>query len=701
MRIKVMLVLLALIYSFLAVDQIYAAQRSPVNISETSKLPLRVLTRPAATLYKDQSGKTALKSNLPSFSSYFVYTRPAGELLATGEGWYEVGSDDKGTVVGWLKAEDVFEWKQTMCLAYTHPEGRHPVLMFEDDDYLKTLIESSDDLRSKTASEFYKAIDEAASASKPLPKNFPITSIEPKMAVDLAKNFTLLPILDHEAVEIEEREARLLRIAAISSSAKDRQKSDIRSDNIQYLKHATTTSSNQVSALKDISFDVVWVIDTTRSMGPYIEKAREVMRGISKTIADRPELAGKVAFGAWGYRDSSEIEGLEYVTHNFTPKLLPVDQFLTAMEDIKETSVDSRVFDEDVFSGVNDAINKTAWRENSIRIIILVGDAPSHLPGHKWNASGLDQETLRSLANERHITFYALHLNHPKAKKYNKVAAKQFKTLSQNPGNKKSMYWAITDVDLEAFANCSKDSAESIAFFASEAINAAKKITPQNAPEPQETPFNPPAGGEMAALEGEDNDQPENQNANPTRQDIRRSLQAASVTWLGSQTNVTAPRDIEAYVVDKDLINPTQQSLEVRLLLTKAQLDTLATLLKDVMTAGATNQVSGEDFFNALQAASAVAARDPEMLSKATSLGASGLIPSFLQGLPYKSRLMDMNNELWASWSPDEQDAFLNNLEAKVKAYQSIHDDSALWIALNEGDDPADFVAPVPLELMP
>ena len=73
----------------------------------------------------------------------------------------------------------------------------------------------------------------------------------------------------------------------------------------------------------------------------------------------------------------------------------------------------------------------------------------------------------------------------------------------------------------------------------------------------------------------------------------------------------------------------------------------------------------------------------------------------FLKGLPYKSRLMEMNNELWESWGPDEQNAFLSNLEAKINAYAAIHDDTSQWISLNEGDDPNDYVAPILLDLMP
>ena len=137
------------------------------------------------------------------------------------------------------------------------------------------------------------------------------------------------------------------------------------------------------------------------------------------------------------------------------------------------------------------------------------------------------------------------------------------------------------------------------------------------------------------------------------------------------------------------------------MLINKNQLDTLANLLKDVIGAGRLGQVSGEDFFTSLQSASAVAARDPNMLKNAKSLAKSGLIPSFLEGLPYHSRLMDMSNELWNSWSPDEQDNFLNELDARVTAYQAIHDDPQGWVKLNPGDDADESVYPMLLNLLP
>ena len=128
-------------------------------------------------------------------------------------------------------------------------------------------------------------------------------------------------------------------------------------------------------------------------------------------------------------------------------------------------------------------------------------------------------------------------------------------------------------------------------------------------------------------------------------------------------------------VTDKDLLTTDIQSLEVRLLINKQQLDSLRETLKTILAAGRKGQISGEDFFSSLQAAAAATtARDPEMIKRAKSLAQSGLVPEFLVGLPYRSRIMDMTNELWSSWSVDEQDMFLADLEARIMAYETIHD---------------------------
>jgi hypothetical protein len=174
---------------------------------------------------------------------------------------------------------------------------------------------------------------------------------------------------------------------------------------------------------------------------------------------------------------------------------------------------------------------------------------------------------------------------------------------------------------------------------------------------------------------------------------------AALVEWIGKETEAKAPRDITAWAVDKDLIDPSIQALDVRLLINKRQLDSLRTVLGQVISAGRRGQIGGEDFFTSLQATVGMAARNPEQIQNAASM--KDLIPEFLDGLPYHSKLMAMSNDLWASWSTDEQDEFIRELDSKIQFYTAIHDTPGGWIPLNKGDDPDQAVYPISLEMLP
>ena len=137
------------------------------------------------------------------------------------------------------------------------------------------------------------------------------------------------------------------------------------------------------------------------------------------------------------------------------------------------------------------------------------------------------------------------------------------------------------------------------------------------------------------------------------------------------------------------------------MLLNKRQLDSLKIVLSEVITAGRRGQISGEDFFTALQAVSATVVRQPDQIKNARALVNTGLIPDFLKGLPYTSPLMAMTNELWKAWSPDDQDQFLRTLEAKNQYYVTVHDTQEGWIRLNRQDDPDEAVFPVLLDSLP
>lgn len=707
--------------SFLAM-QAHAAQnqkRKPVVIPGKTFLPLKVLARPFSNIYKEADEKSPIvEENVPAFQTFFVYTKPKSSVTSTeARGWYEVGSDNRGTVLGWMKASDVMEWKQAMCLAYEHPLGRKPVLMFKELKPLRDLVKLPAEERIKKAEEYYKIIE-----SKKIPADFPIVSEEPEGAIDITKHFYLLPILESSEIEIDGREGRLIKLASAPKAGRgkttlaagaasqptpktetagekpvktenadlDLQKKTGESGSANASEQAASAGSNatvsagnnmQVSDLEDsidindkeirkkLAIDIVYVVDMTNSMQPYIDATVKALNSMVQKVISDPSLADKVRFGLWGYRDSTDIPGMEFVTRNFTPQLQDAAQFVQTMGSVKVAKAGSAGYDEDVFSGLDDAMQDTAWRENSLRFIILVGDAPGHQPGHKWNLSGQSAETLRTFANDNKIYLAAVHIVNPKASQFNEVAKQQFTTLALNRGSKEPTYFAIPDNNLPAVEETATTLAGTLIDQINDVIHKGVVAKTQAGSGNKQVAFN--------------------------------MGYAALVEWLGSQQGVEAPRDIIAWVTDKDLIDPSVSSLDVRVLINKKNLDSLKKTLTDIMAAGRRGMISGENFFDALLAVASAGGRDPDQIKNAKSLAATGLLPEFMTGLPYKSQIMEMNNEIWSAMSVDQQEEFLNALDAKLQLYVVIHDAPEGWVALTEGADPDEYVYPLSLTALP
>ena len=717
--------------SFMGVQAQEEHKRKPIVISGKSFLPLKVIARPFSNIYKEADQKSAIvEENVPVFQSYFVYTKPDTSVASTEtSGWYEVGSDNRGTILGWMKADDVMEWKQAMCLAYQHPLGRKPVLMFKDLKPLQELVKLPGEARIKKAEGYYQEIE-----TKQIPADFPIISMEPAGAIDITKQFYLLPILESAPIEIEGREGRLLKLASapksgrgggtlapektspteVTAPAEVPKEIGAAGESAESLEGAGNGSTGTgvdsevemqvpsagvsagapvaeadlvVSDLEEgiilnkearekVAVDIVYVVDMTNSMQPYINSTLEAIKGMTHKIADDPAISQKVRFGLWGYRDSTDIPGMEFVTKNFTPQLQDIQSFTQAMADVRVADSGSKDFNEDVFSGVNDAMIDTNWRENALHILVIVGDAPSHQPGHMWNLSGQSAETLRTFADDNRIYIAAFHIVNPKAQRYNELAEQQLRTLSQNKGVEEAVYFAVPAGDLAKFTSYSESLATELAEMMKEGASGHVARTVQS---------------------GQD----ENQKESDVVTGTRNLGYAALVEWIGSQQKVEAPRDITAWVTDKDLIDPTISSLDVRVLINKKNLDSLKKTLGSIMTAGRRGEISGEKFFDALLAVAGSGVRDPDQIRNAKSLAETGLLPEFLTGLPYKSQVMEMNNETWGSLGMDQQEEFLNAIDAKLQLYVAIHDEPEGWVPLAEGADADEYVYPLSLEALP
>jgi len=118
--------------------------------------------------------------------------------------------------------------------------------------------------------------------------------------------------------------------------------------------------------------EVVFVLDTTGSMGGLIQGAKEKIWSIANTIvAGEPKPT--VRMGLVAYRD----KGDEYVTKRFDL----TDNIDKVYDELMSYKADGGGDEnEDVNQALDDAINKLSWtREKGVlRVIYLVGDFPPH-----------------------------------------------------------------------------------------------------------------------------------------------------------------------------------------------------------------------------------------------------------------------------------------------------------------------------------
>ena len=128
------------------------------------------------------------------------------------------------------------------------------------------------------------------------------------------------------------------------------------------------------------SLDLLFVMDITGSMVPYLEQAKQnVINIINKIILECPGI--DINLGFIGYRDIYEINKKDYVDIDFTK------DYLQLQNSIKKVNASGGADGpEDVAWAMEMSLNKN-WKNNA-RFVILIADAPCH--GKKYHSLKYD-----------------------------------------------------------------------------------------------------------------------------------------------------------------------------------------------------------------------------------------------------------------------------------------------------------------------
>ena len=127
---------------------------------------------------------------------------------------------------------------------------------------------------------------------------------------------------------------------------------------------------------------------------------------------------------------------------------------------------------------------------------------------------------------------------------------------------------------------------------------------------------------------------------------------------------------------------------------------TSGTSSKLIVDAARKTQTSPKDFFQEIASASAYMSRDPSALRKGGNLADGGILGEYLEGLPYRSKSLNMTQDLWLSLSVAEQQDFIDELDSKIRLYETFHNDVANWVRFGDAE-PGDGLYRVPLSTLP
>jgi serine/threonine-protein kinase PpkA len=629
----------------------------PLLMPGKTTLYQRVLTRPGAMLVaKPGAGSGQV---VPPLTIFYVYGR---EKDAAGKEFVQVGANAAGLVRGWLAGDQTIEWKQSLVLSFANRAGRDRVLFFTDEKPMLDLAQA-DDAKAKIA-----AIRQEIAATGHTADGSVIAE-EPDQYVDIRKQFYLLPILEaHEAMLGSGFRVNSVEVASVTAGGPP----------------AVPVQTERVDTLKDFSAALVFVIDATASMGPYIDAAREVVADVYEKI-EKAGLGDKMRFGLVGFRDDPKaVPHIEYLSRVFVDPNTAKDRasFMRQAASLTASKVSTRAFQEDGFAGLTTAIDKIDWDSFGGRYIVFITDASSREAGNPLSSTGLNAAQIREKALARGIAVYSVYLGTPAGASDRPTAEREYKQLSDYP-NVGSLFYPID--------------AGSVALFRKNVDLLANSITGQV----EAASHGQMAAGGKAAL------QAATAAAATPAQDLQRKTAelgyAMQLAYLGRKQATQAPELYDAWAIDRDLENPNAKSLEVRVLLTKNQLSDLQAALKTIVQTGIATETSRSQFFDQLRSAAATLSRDPTRVGRpgATNLKEMGLLGEYLDDLPYRSRVLALSEEDWNRWTIGEQVAFLDDLEAKIRLYQSFHDDTDAWVSLDKGASPGDAVYPVPLSALP
>lgn len=624
-------------------------KRADAKNPDNPPLDRRVLTLPGAMLAETPGGTGG---ELPSFTVFYVYD----EVEQDGAAWLEVGRDTAGTIAGWVSLEQTEDWPTMLVMQYAPKGDRGRVLFFKRRNELVQFVR--DPHVAEEAEFAYEEIE-----AEDYDDDYFI-AIEPAVGVDPDQVY-LMPILDFKKERFDSLDqVMLLEVAGLNINTEAALQTDV-------TETENFGAPRRASEIRDFKFGITFVIDTTSSMGTYINLTRGVVHKIIGEFL-KEGLEDKVSIGLVGYRDNiSHDPRIEYVTRIYQPLKAQGDvrQVLENFEKMQPTSASTKEFKEDAFAGLDAAINTLDWEPFDFRMVVLITDAGARRGNDELATNqGYDILNVVENAERKKIALAAVHLLTPEAARAGDLAAAEeiYRQATRTGDTTTEKYFPVDTTDDAAFVA----QVESLASQLASAVSRSAKGRVVKQTEEVET-----LGDALA-----------------------NEVFRAQLEYIGAKEGQEAPRFYRAWAADTDLLDQKTAALDVKVFLTRQQLGALMESARNVITSYERFETGGGDFFDLMRTLAAQTSVEGAGSRPLDEAGA--LFPSFLDALPYESRFLGIKQDQWENSGNTAQRELIEEMKFKLKAYEDIAASQGGWIDLGAGV-PSEDVYPVNLTLLP
>jgi len=321
------------IFSLITANALHAQVNATPMIRE--KLHVKAILKEDSPIYRSASTSSEAVEKVEQFSFLFVF-----EPSVAASDFYYVGKEPR-RALGWIPQSRVTLWDHRECIKFTPLYDRLPAKVYANFEDLKASLTLGPMTRAQGLAEEPDGISNRQFAM-------------------------LLPVLSRR---IAGAGNGALEIAYVSANLP------------QQMVNANAGTNHSANSPAMNYLDILFVLDTTISMSPYIAPTKEILDRITQKVIGMRE--GGVRVGLLSYRDKGDAE---FVTNWYSLMTANLKDVQTILREQVRVGAGNLDVSEAMFDGLYTGITETNWFKGSgLRVIILVGDASGHPVGHVNN----------------------------------------------------------------------------------------------------------------------------------------------------------------------------------------------------------------------------------------------------------------------------------------------------------------------------